>query len=315
MDRAQYPIVDGIPVFLQENVPHTMELVKKSIAYAKGELKDDIPHLYLQSVGVTDEERRGILELARRGNSPIDPVVSYLIGATNGIAYKNRIGKLNTYPIPDIPLPKANGESLLDIGCNWGRWSIAAYRKGYTVTGLDPSLGALAAGKRVCAALSAKVDFVCGDARFLPFENKSFDAVFSYSVLQHMSRENVALTLKEIGRVLKPGGTALIQMPNVYGLRCLMHQIKRGFREGQGFEVRYWTIGELKRAFESAIGPSSICIDCFFGLGLQKTDKHLMRALPRAATECSEVLKSVAKLITPLNYIADSLYVKATKPT
>ena len=38
---------------------------------------------------------------------------------------------------------------LLDIGCSWGRWSLAAARKGYSVVGIDPSLGAVMAARRI----------------------------------------------------------------------------------------------------------------------------------------------------------------------
>ena len=40
------------------------------------------------------------------------------------------------------------GSRLLDLGSSWGRWSIAAARKGYSVVGLDPSLGAVLAARR-----------------------------------------------------------------------------------------------------------------------------------------------------------------------
>lgn len=310
---AHYPIADGIPVLLLDDVPQTIELAKKSLLYGRGSLKDEISHFYLESVGLTDEERHGIVQLARTGANSIDPVVSYLIGATNGIAYKELIGKLKSYPIPEIPLPSSQGSSFLDIGCNWGRWSIAAARKGYSCTGIDPSLGAVAAGKRVCKALDAKADFVCGDARFLPFKNESFDVVFSYSVLQHMSRENVLTVIQEISRVLKSGGAAYIQMPNVFGLRCLFHQAKRRFREARNFEVRYWTLVDLHNLFSSNIGTTSFFIDCFFGLGLQASDMHMMSRPARFATRCSETLKSISRSFKALSYLADSIYVKAVK--
>ena len=84
------------------------------------------------------------------------------------------------------------------------------------------------------------------DGRFLPFPDGSFSRVFSYSVLQHLSKENVQIVLPEIRRVLKTGGEAMVQLPNVFGLRSLYHEIRRGFRETRDFEVRYWTIPELK---------------------------------------------------------------------
>ena len=85
--------------------------------------------------------------------------------------------------------------------------------------------------------------------RRLPFADASFDVVFSYSVLQHLPRGDVEDAAGEIGRVLRPGGTAWLQMPNTFGVRNLQKQALRRFRDGTGFEVRYWTPAALRRTF------------------------------------------------------------------
>ena len=54
-----------------------------------------------------------------------------------------------------------------------------------------------------------EAEYVVGDARELPFEDGSFDAVFSYSVLQHLAKEDVPRVVAEIRRVLRPGGARL----------------------------------------------------------------------------------------------------------
>ena len=67
----------------------------------------------------------------------IDGWVERSIVKTHGNLYRGR--PLNRYPIPAFPLGPGEGGSLLDIGCNWGRWTIAAAQAGYRVTGVDPS--------------------------------------------------------------------------------------------------------------------------------------------------------------------------------
>jgi ubiquinone/menaquinone biosynthesis C-methylase UbiE len=42
-----------------------------------------------------------------------------------------------------------------------------------------------------------------GDARFLPFRAGSVDVVFSYSVVQHFSKDDASREIKEVGRVLQ----------------------------------------------------------------------------------------------------------------
>lgn len=310
-----YPVVDGVPVMLVAEAEHTIGVAATSLRRARGEAMDQrAPELHLESLGINEREKRQLLELAGSGDAPIDPVVACLVAATSGIAYRHMVGRLRAYPIPHLRLAASDGAELLDIGCNWGRWSIAAARKGYRVVGVDPSLGALMAARRVSRQLGLAIRYVAADARYLPFREGVFDTVFSYSVLQHFSKANAMKALLEIGRALKPGGTSLVQMPNRLGIRSLYHQMRRRFREARDFEVRYWSLPELTRAFEATVGPSQITVDCFFGLGLQKSDQALMPPPLRFAIDVSEMLRSASGRLKPLAYAADSVYVTSSRP-
>lgn len=312
----KYPIIDGVPVMLVDDVNQTMPLVKASLGRAQknSEVIDKrAPSLYLESLGISEEEKKGVIKLALQGNSYIDPVVSYIIGATSGYSYRKLQGKITEYPIPELRLPKGNGKLLLDIGCNWGRWSIAASKKGYAVVGLDPSLGAVMTAKRVAKQLDLPIKYIVGDARFLPFRKNLFDIAFSYSVLQHLDKTYVQESLSEINRVLTSNGLSFIQMPNYLGIRCLQHQMKRGFREAKGFEVRYWSLAELENTFNEIIGKSVLSVDCYFGLGLQKSDMKYMSNRMKFIISISEILRKISILFPPLKYVADSIYIKSQK--
>jgi ubiquinone/menaquinone biosynthesis C-methylase UbiE len=115
-----------------------------------------------------------------------------------------------------------------------------AAKHGYEPVGIDPSLKGIRAARRVAMQLGIRAHCVVADGRFLPFADRTFSQVFSYSVLQHISRAEVEQTLREVDRVLCPGGKLLVQMPNAYGIRCAYHQLRRGVREAQDFEGRYW---------------------------------------------------------------------------
>jgi len=246
-------------------------------------------------------------------SSEIDPFVQRNIAATNGAFYVPVIGKLTEYPIPNLHLPQGNGKSFLEIGCSWGRWCIAAARNGYRPTGIDPSLKGIRAARRVAQQLGIEAEYLVADGRSLPFPDESFDQVFSYSVLQHLSKTNARKTLCDIQRVLRPGGNCLIQMPNVFGIRCLYHQIRRGFRETRDFEVRYWTASELISAFQQEIGPAKVFVDGYFSLNPQISDLRFMPRRYRAIVHLSEALRKMSKYFSPLMYVADSLYVSATR--
>lgn len=303
----RYPIVQGVPVMLLEEVPHTLDIAARSIAAAGG---DRTSTLFLDTLSLSDDEKQGIVALAASGG-PIDPVAAHLVAATNGLMYKHLIGRLDRYPIPPLPLPPGHGRRLLDVGCSWGRWTVAASQAGYEAIGIDPSLGAVLAARRVAVQMGGSSRYLVGDARHLPFAPGTFEAAYSYSVIQHFSRADARRSVAEIGRVLRPGGVAKVQMPTRFGLRCLYHQARRGFREGRGFEVRYWTAGELKQLFTANIGKTRLEADCYFGIGLQAADEALMPPRLREVLHLSERLKAASRRWRPLVLVADSVFVES----
>jgi SAM-dependent methyltransferase/uncharacterized protein YbaR (Trm112 family) len=306
-----YPIVNGVPVFVLPEKEQTIGVASASCDAAANAQGDP---LYLKTIGVSDIERAGIKRRwAQSGHiDGVDPAISYLVGATSGLGYTNLIGQLKSYPIPKIPVQPGPGKLLLDIGCNWGRWSISAARKGWYVVGIDPSLGAIMAARRAFHS-ERHVMFVCGDARFLPFKNNTFDCVFSYSVIQHFSEEDAETTLAEIGRTLANDGFSRIQMAHRGGLRSTYIRSRSDYFNGGVFRVRYWSIDKLKMAFDKHIGPSTVVPEAFGGLGLLTDDWPIVSVKAKVLIMISLFLKKSARFIRPLIRIADSVYVISTK--
>jgi SAM-dependent methyltransferase/uncharacterized protein YbaR (Trm112 family) len=290
----KYSVIDGVPVLLVSEVDQTHIEGARALAVAESGDASTLPAF---KVGPTE----------------IDPFVSRAIGATNGGLYQHLVGNLSEYPIPHLRLPPGENRLFLEIGCSWGRWCIAAARLGYRPVGIDPSLKGIRAACRVARQLGINASFLVADGRFLPFRDRSFDQVFSYSVLQHLSKENVLTILDEIRRTLRSEGKALVQLPNVYGIRCLYHQIRRGFREARDFEVRYWKPAELLSAFASRIGKAQLSVDGFFSLNIQPSDVHLFPAHYRALVQGSEILRRISITVPALTKVADSLYVNAQR--
>jgi len=167
----RYAIVDGIPVFLLSEVPQT---------HIKG----------TRALTAAEDGAAPLPPLAEIDSKEIDPFVKSVIASTNGSLYRYLVGTLNEYPIPSLRLPARDGKLFVEIGCNWGRWCVAAARAGYRVIGVDPSFKSLRAARRAAQQLGVKVDYVVGDGRHLPFAGGAVDQVFSYRVLQHLSKEN-----------------------------------------------------------------------------------------------------------------------------
>lgn len=310
----EYAVIEGVPILLRQDCEHTLGVARQSLDAAM-RLKRGLPPddaLFISTLGISENEMAGVRRQAEAGKKKIDPVARFLVAATNGILYKHLVGSMETYPIPELRLPRSQGARFLDIGCNWGRWCVAAARRGYRPVGVDPSLGAVLAARRICQSLSIQADFVVADARFLPFADNTFETVFSYSVIQHFSKIDARLALSEIGRVLGRDGHVLIQMANKWGLRCLFHQARRGFRRAEGFEVRYWSLPELREMLSNTIGPPKFSADCFFGIGLQALDIDLMPWKFRILIKASEFLRRLSVRFESLTSVADSVYVQAT---
>jgi len=305
----RYPVVNGIPVFLLPEAEQTIGVAAASLRAAQD--GHGAP-LYLDTIGVSAEERRGI---ARdwRPDATIDAAISYLIGATAGHGYSGQIGHLGHYPIPDIPIGRGHGGFLLDVGSNWGRWSVAAARKGWVPVGIDPSLGALLASRRAFGRSEPPIHLVCGDARYLPFTANAFDAVFSYSVLQHFSETDADIALGEIGRVLVSGGFAKIQMAHTGGLRSRQITRRKTYASSGAFRVRYWPLDALREVFMRRIGPTRLAAEAFGGLGLLAGDWSVVSAKAKLLIDASGTLKSLARAVPALIRIADSVYVEAVK--
>jgi ubiquinone/menaquinone biosynthesis C-methylase UbiE len=97
---------------------------------------------------------------------------------------------------------------VLDIGCGTG--SLAALLKGLyptvEVVGLDPDEKALARAARKARRAGLVIQFDRGFSDELGYPTASFDRVFSSFMFHHLGRSDKESTLREIRRVLQPGG-------------------------------------------------------------------------------------------------------------
>jgi ubiquinone/menaquinone biosynthesis C-methylase UbiE len=99
--------------------------------------------------------------------------------------------------------------SVLDLGCGTGVVSRAiARRKGFAgrVTGIDRSPYLTMAATRFAAAegIGKVVEFRTGDSQSLNLPGSAFDAVVAHTLISHV--EDPRAALKEIARIVKPGG-------------------------------------------------------------------------------------------------------------
>jgi len=108
------------------------------------------------------------------------------------------------------------GDKLLDIGCGTGNYSIVAAKVGTEVTGIDISSEMLALAKKKAEKEKVKVNFIKTDAEKMNLKANYFDKVVTASVPQVVN--DLDVLVKEISRVLKPDGYAVIHIVNPFSL-------------------------------------------------------------------------------------------------
>ena len=115
------------------------------------------------------------------------------------------------------PKSKIQSLQLLDMGCGMGGFAVAAARAGAHVTALDynPSYCAITAVRARRYALSLPVATAAGEA--IPLPSGGYDAVVCLDVLEHVQQPDDLVA--ELGRVLRPGGVALITAINRFAYR------------------------------------------------------------------------------------------------
>lgn len=107
--------------------------------------------------------------------------------------------------ILDIFIQRAQG-IVCDLGCGPGQVARYLADRGREVVGVDVSAGMVAEARR----LNPDVTFLQADMRQLPVEDEAWGGIVAFYSLIHVVRKEVPSLLKELHRVLKPGGQLLV---------------------------------------------------------------------------------------------------------
>jgi SAM-dependent methyltransferase len=104
----------------------------------------------------------------------------------------------------------ATGLKVLEIGCGLGTDGAQFAKAGADYTGVDLTEAAVELARKRFEISNLPGKFQTADAENLDFANESFDLVYSHGVLHHTP--DTARAVREIHRVLRPGGRAVVML-------------------------------------------------------------------------------------------------------
>jgi len=151
-------------------------------------------------------------------------------------------------------LPKEG--RILEAGCGLGRWLIYLSKKGYNIEGIELNKDAV---KRI-TAFDKNLQVTAGNVLKMPYEDSSFNAIISLGVIEHFE-EGPQKALKEMYRVLKPGGILFVAVPYLNLIRRFLYVPYQAFvvkiRRAQGFKMKFAQYIYTKKEMENFLKTSA----------------------------------------------------------
>jgi ubiquinone/menaquinone biosynthesis C-methylase UbiE len=154
-------------------------------------------------------------------------------------------------------LPVGPGHRVLDLGCGGGRHAFEVLRRGADVVAFDQDSAELENVAAMFAAMDKAGEVppgatgrtVTGDALGMPFPDASFDTVIAAEVLEHIPDDMAAM--REIVRVLKPGGLVAVTVPSFLPER-ICWALSEDYHTAPGGHIRIYTLAELRAKLKSS---------------------------------------------------------------
>jgi ubiquinone/menaquinone biosynthesis C-methylase UbiE len=185
-------------------------------------------------------------------------------------------------------IEQRGGRDILDLGCGTGRHSFYLASRGFSVVASDLARDGLILA-RDSIPENSNIPLIQHDMKALPFESNRFDAVICTFVLDHGTSNDLAITVDEILRTLRPGGTILTDLTSVedetYGLGDKVEECTyRSSMPGEdGVLHHYSTIESAKHLFRGfssiQISPVETEFKATWG------ENHVVRSLDVLATK------------------------------
>jgi ubiquinone/menaquinone biosynthesis C-methylase UbiE len=235
--------------------------------------------------------RQAAVQAHHQGAAQLDQ--AYQVQATQGDALAFRYGRAQIdvhfdRHLADLP----STAKILDVGCGPGHQMRRLRNKGFEVFGVEP-----AERMREIARSRLPTGTVWdASALDLPFENETFDLVYEIEVFRYLAHDDNLQGLREVFRVLKPGGTFFGTFANLFamdGFQVL--EGLRSLRERWAHHARRWhTEFETPKSLERMLRSA--------GFSLVETHGAMLASL-RIAYRLGPIGAHLAKALGPADPI------------
>ncbi len=151
----------------------------------------------------------------------------YMLGKNGGFLNDGRGWTLTSHLVSRWP--EFAPENILEMGCGVGASIVPLARTfpSAKIHGLDVGASMLRYAHARAKSLGADVNFQQGDAEKTPFEDGSFDLVFSCAMLHETSKPGISNIMNESMRLLKPGGVVIhLEVPDRYQSISLWKKVR-----------------------------------------------------------------------------------------
>ncbi len=146
------------------------------------------------------------------------------------------------------------GKTILEVGVGAGTDHLQWARAGCRCHGVDLTAAAIETARQHLALYGFESDLRRLDAETLPFDDDQFDVVYSWGVIHHSERPE--RIIREIHRVLKPGGLFIGMMYGRYSIHAIRTWADEALLKGRPWR----TISEVIAAHVESVGTKSYTV-------------------------------------------------------